>query len=80
MLNSRVCTECGKAHAFPIPKFMFGQQIRMVSDSGYHHKDKVGQIATILEVESFLVMPCDRVEYKTTFGLGNILEDRLSST
>jgi hypothetical protein len=77
--TDKLCTTCGKVHAFPAPKFTAGQRVRLVSDAGYHHTDKVGQVTTIIRVVTFLVDPCDKVEYETGFGHGNILECRLEA-
>ena len=71
------CTECGETHAFPVPKFKVGQEVRLVSGYGFNHNDRVGQVTRIVAVESLLVMPCDDVQYRTEFGFGSIREDRL---
>lgn len=74
---AKLCTACGKVHDFPVPKFLPGQRVRVISDAGYHHRDKVGEVTTIVSVPSFLVEPCDPVEYETELGFGMILEKRL---
>jgi hypothetical protein len=76
-MQSIMCATCHKEHAFPVPRFSPGQKVKLVSDDGFHHKDKVGQTTTILGIEEYLVEPCDEVEYETEFGFGLIREGRL---
>lgn len=74
----RLCTECDTVHDFPVPQFTVGQLVRLVR-RGFHHNDKIGNTATITGVNRVLSMPCDPVEYFTTFGNGSIGESRLES-
>lgn len=75
--NPRHCTTCGKTHDFPVPKFTIGQKVKLISDAGFHHKDKVGSDAVIEGILTMWVDPCDEVEYRTSFGDGAVLESRL---
>lgn len=77
MRRSKFCTECGKEHDYPEPEFRPHQRVTVVNADGYHHRDKVGCECAIIEVATFLVMPCDEVEYRTSFGHGFIKESRL---
>lgn len=77
--NPRLCTTCGKTHNFPVPKFGIGQKVKLISDAGFHHKDKVGCEAVIEGIITLWVDPCDEVEYRTSFGDGAILESRLKA-
>ena len=77
MTNEEPCVVCGKIHDFPKPQFFVGQKVKLVSDDGFHHRDKVGQVITIFGVASFMVAPCDPVEYETSLGHGFIRECRL---
>ncbi len=80
-VSDRFCLVCRKVHPLRVPKFSAGQLVRLIqSDVGYHHKDRVGQTAVIEQVElSRMVHPCDEVEYRTSFGFGNVLESRLEA-
>ena len=73
------CTECDELHDFPVPKFAIGQRVRIIESArGYHHKDRVGDEFTIGGIQTFLVMPCDEVEYfLQELARGAVLESRL---
>jgi hypothetical protein len=72
-------TTCNKVHEFPLPKFKIGQKVKMISDDGYHHRFRVGDATVITGIATFLVDPCDEVEYLTEFGFGYIREARLEA-
>lgn len=72
------CTECGKTHAWPELKFSPGDRVRIIdAERWFHHREKVGQIVTIVKVWGLLAMPCDEPEYLTDAGPGAIRQSRL---
>lgn len=71
-----LCTECGKNHRFPEPKFQIGQRV-LLARPGLHHDDRIGEVTTIRCVWRLFSMPCDEVEYITDLGDGSVLESRL---
>jgi len=75
----RFCSECGQVHDFRVPKFCIGQRVRLVSEYGLNHYDKVGKETVITGIGGFASMPSDEVEYCTEFGFGMIMESRLES-
>lgn len=74
--DEKHCFHCEKTHAFPTPRFRTGDRV-VIGPGGYHHQDKIGQVATVLGIHSFLACPCDEIEYLLDIGDGGALESRL---